>query len=138
MFEGKALGDKSLLHGTVIYRPQVTHVKGDGIHGDPARFQPRLVCDHQVGIHISQQYVLPVHEPHETVKGGGIGLACPYLAQAFQPVDDLPHENEEEKPAMPAVKGRGYVVGGESPSLPSQGSDDIFQPVGIFRYFFIQ
>ena len=39
---------------------------------------------------------------------------------------------------MLTVKGGGYVSGSESTFLPFQGSDDILQPVGIFRYSFIQ
>lgn len=36
---------------------------------------------------------------------------------------------------MSIVKGRGYIIGGESTSLPFQSCDDILQTVGIFRYF---
>ena len=38
---------------------------------------------------------------------------------------------------MLAVKGGSYAIGSESTSLPFQDSDDILQPVNIFRYFFI-
>ena len=36
---------------------------------------------------------------------------------------------------MLAVKGGSYAIGSESTSLPFQDSDDILQPVNIFRYF---
>ena len=35
---------------------------------------------------------------------------------------------------MLAVKGGSYAIGSESTSLPFQDSDDILQPVNIFRY----
>ena len=36
MSEGETLDNEFFFHGTVIYRPQVAHVKRDGIHGNPA------------------------------------------------------------------------------------------------------
>ena len=36
MSEGETLDNEFFLHGTVIYRPQVAHVKRDGVHGNPA------------------------------------------------------------------------------------------------------
>ena len=38
---------------------------------------------------------------------------------------------------MLAVKGGSYAIGSESTSLPFQDSDDILQPVNIFRYFYL-
>ena len=138
MFERETLDSKPLLHGTVIYRPQVTHVKGNGIHGNPARFQPCLVCDHQIGIHIVGQHISPFHEPYEAVEGGGVGLTGPYLAQALQAVYDLPHEDGERQAVMSAVKGGNHVVGRKSPPSPFQGCDDTLQPVGILHYLTLQ
>lgn len=37
---------------------------------------------------------------------------------------------------MSIVKGRGYIIGGESTSLPFQSCDDILQTVGILPLFF--
>lgn len=80
----------------------------------------------------------PIHEPHEAVECGAVGLDEPYLPQTFQTVDNLPHENKKEKTAMIAVKSGGHVIGGESTSLTSQSCDDILQPVGILGNLLVQ
>lgn len=43
---------------------------------------------------------LPSMNPYEAVEGGGVGLTGPYLAQAFQAVYDLPHEDGERQAVM--------------------------------------
>ena len=138
MSEWKTLHGQSLLHGTVIAGTQNTHVKGDRVHGNSSGLQPCLVCDHQVGVHIPEWHVLSIHEPHEAVECGAVGLDEPYLPQTFQTVDNLPHENKKEKTAMIAVKSGGHVIGGESTSLTSQSCDDILQPVGILGNLLVQ